>query len=82
MARLEVALSRRTDPAAGSPITRQHVLGRFGAVLAIIAAALMAIVIAVAALVLGYFIAGFVIAALLLAIFVALLRGAFGALRK
>ncbi len=82
MARLEIAISRRTDPAAGPPITRQHVLGRFGAMLAIVAAALLAVVVVVAALVLGYFIAGFVIAAVLVAIFVALLRSAFRALRR
>lgn len=81
MARFELALTRRTDPAAGSPIARRYVLGRFGAIVATVAAALLAIVVVAAALVLGYFIAGLVIAAILIAIFVALLRSAFRALR-
>lgn len=81
MGRLEI-VTRRTDPSAGPPVKRQYVLGRFGALLAIIAAALAAVVIAVAALVLGYFIAGFVIATILVAIFVALLQSAFRGLRK
>jgi hypothetical protein len=82
MARLDVAITRRTDPATKRPIALQYVLGRFGAVLAIIAAAVLAVVIALAALVLGYFIAGFVIAAMLVAIFIALLSSAFRGLRR
>ena len=74
-------MTRRTESAAGLPIVRRHVLGRFGAVLASIAAALLAIVVVAIALVLGYFIAGLVIAAMLVAILIALLRGAFRALR-
>ena len=82
MARFELALTRRTDPTAGSPIARRYVLGRFGAIMATVAAALLAIIVVTAALVLGYFIAGIVIAAMLVAILVALLRSAFRALRN
>jgi len=74
-------VTRRTESAAGLPIVRRHVLGRFGAVLASIAAALLVVVVVITALVLGYLIAGLVIAALLVTIFVALLRSAFAALR-
>jgi hypothetical protein len=82
MARIELVATRRTDPAAGSPIARRYVLGRFGAVVATAAAAVLAIIVATVALILGYFIAGLLIAAMLVAIFVALLRSAFRALRK
>jgi type IV secretory pathway VirB6-like protein len=82
MAHFEVAVTRRTEPADGLPIVRRRVLGRFGAVLASIAAALLAVVVVVTALLLGYFIAGLVIAAMLVAILVALLRTAFRALRS
>jgi hypothetical protein len=54
MACFEVAVTRRTESGAGFPIARRHVLGRFGAVLASIAAAPVAVVV-VTALVLGYF---------------------------
>jgi hypothetical protein len=81
MPHFEVAVTRRTESAAGVPIVRRHVLGRFGAVLASIAAALLVVVVVVTALVLGYFIAGLVIAALLVTMLVAFLRSAFRGLR-
>jgi hypothetical protein len=82
MARFQIAVTRRTEPVTGVPVVRRYVLGRFGAVLASIAAALLGVVVVVTALVLGYFIAGLVIATMLVAILVALLRGAFLALRR
>ena len=82
MARFELVVAPRTDPAAGPPAARRHVMGGFGAMLVSIAAALLAVVVVLSALVLGYFIAGLVIAAMLVAILVALLRSAFRALRN
>jgi cytochrome b subunit of formate dehydrogenase len=82
MARFEMVVARRTDPAAGPPAARRYVIGGIGAVLVSIAAGLLAVVVIVTALVLGYFIAGLVIAAMLVAILVALLRSAFRTLRN
>lgn len=82
MSRFEIVVARRTDPAAGAPTARRLVLGGFGASLAGIAAALLAVGVVVTALVLGYIIAGLVIAAMLVAILAVLLRSAFRALRR
>jgi hypothetical protein len=80
VSRFEIVLSRRA--AAGTSSRRTIVLGRLGAAVATAFLALLAVGVVLLALVLGYLIAGLIVAALILAMLVALIHGAFGALRR
>lgn len=77
MARFEILVTRRTDAPASHPTPTRVVLGWFGAMLASIAVALLAVGVVFIALVLGYLIAGLVVAATIAAILAALLSGTF-----
>jgi len=79
--RFEIVVAGRSDTAAGQPTARRLVLGRLGAVLASIAAVVLTVGVVVIALVLGYLLAGLVIASMLTVVLGALLRRVFRAFR-
>lgn len=78
--RFEIVLSR-TLTRSGAPGERRIVLGRLASILAAALTALVATGVVIVAIVLGYLIAGAIVATILVAFLVALLRGAFVALR-
>jgi hypothetical protein len=82
MHRFEIVLFRKTASDAGADTGRRRVLGPVGSMVATIVSAILLIAFVIAALILGYLVAGLLLAALFFAFLLALVRRAFGPLRR